>query len=329
MKENETVAIKDLIKHDKETQPPKRFNQSSIIKELEKRNLGTKATRADILDRLFQRGYIDGVKITVSKFGMETVSILEKFAPRIIDEELTADVEKDMENIRAGKEKQEKVLEKAQKFLIEQLADFKKKEKEIGTELLSSIGEARIVASKLRELGVDPKTKKKIYVRIARYGPCAQRGETDEKPTYAAIPSDMKIEDITLEQALQLFSLPRKLGQMEDGTPIEAYMGPFGPYVKYGPKKYVSMKEESPYSITLETAKDLIAEKIEADKNKVIHDFGKIKVLNGRYGPYITDGKKNAKIPKDVVPKSLTKKQCEELIKKAPAKKKFVKRKKK
>ena len=329
MKEKEKVSIKDIIKHDKETQPPKRFNQSSIIKELEKRNLGTKATRADILDRLFQRGYIEGVKITVTKFGMETISILEKFAPRIVDEKLTADVELDMKEIRAGKEKQEAVLEKAKQFLTEQLADFKKKEKEIGKELLSSIGEARKVASKLRELGVDPKTGKKVYVRIAKYGPCAQLGEANEKPTYAGIPQDMKIEDITLEQALRLFSLPRKLGQMEDGTPIEAHMGPFGPYVKYGPKKYVSMKDESPFTITLEKAQDLIAEKIEADKNKVIHDFGKIKVLNGRYGPYITDGKKNAKIPKDVVPKSLTKEQCAELIKNAPAKRKFVRKKKK
>lgn len=328
MKEGEKISIDKIEKEDKETQPPKRFNQSSIIKELEKRNLGTKATRADILDRLFKRNYIEGVRITVTKLGMETISILEKYAPTIIDEKLTADVEEDMEKIRQGKEKEDNVLDKAQKFLTKLLTDFKKKEKEVGQEIIKSIGEARVVASKLRELGVDPKTGKKVYVRIARYGPCAQLGETNEKPTYAGLPPDVKIEDVTLEQALRLFQLPRKLGQMEDGTPIEACMGPFGPYVKYGAKKYVSMKEESPFSITLEKALDLIAEKIEMEKNKVIHDYGKIKVLNGRYGPYITDGKKNAKIPKDVVPKGLTKKQCEELLKKAPAKKKFVRRKK-
>ena len=119
MKEGEIVAIKEIKKVDKETQPPNRFNQASIIRELEKRNLGTKATRADILDRMFQRGYIEGVQITVSKLGMETIKILEKYAPTIVDEKLTADFEIDMEKIREGKIKPETILERAKKFLIE------------------------------------------------------------------------------------------------------------------------------------------------------------------------------------------------------------------
>ena len=143
LKEGEKVEIKKITKLNKETQPPNRFNQSSIIKELEKRNLGTKATRADILDRLFQRGYVEGVKITVTKLGMETINILEKYAPTIVDEKLTADFEADMEKIREGKEKQENVLEKAKKFLIGLLADFKKKEKDIGKELLASVRETQ------------------------------------------------------------------------------------------------------------------------------------------------------------------------------------------
>lgn len=143
MKENELVTITEIKKVDKETQPPARFNQSSIIKELEKRNLGTKATRADILERLFQRGYIEGVQITVKKLGMETVVILEKHAPTIIDEQLTATFEEDMELIREGKEKGETVLEKAKKVLTALLADFKKKEKVIGQDILQSIQETR------------------------------------------------------------------------------------------------------------------------------------------------------------------------------------------
>jgi DNA topoisomerase I len=143
LKEGEKVEIKKITKLDKETQPPNRFNQSSIIKDLEKRNLGTKATRADILDRLFQRGYVEGVKITVTKLGMETINILEKYAPRIVDEKLTADFEADMVKIREGKEKQENVLEKARKFLTKLLADFKKKEKDIGKELLASVRETQ------------------------------------------------------------------------------------------------------------------------------------------------------------------------------------------
>jgi DNA topoisomerase-1 len=141
MKEKEIVDIKKIEKEDKETQPPNRYNQSSIIKELEKRNLGTKATRADILDRLFKRGYIEGVKITASKLGIETVGILEKFVPKIIDEKLTAEIEEDMQKIRDGTQKQEAVLEKSVKFLKKELAAFKKKEKEIGTEIIKSVRE--------------------------------------------------------------------------------------------------------------------------------------------------------------------------------------------
>ncbi len=143
MKERESVAITEIKKVDKETQPPSRFNQSSIIKELEKRNLGTKATRADILDRLFQRGYIEGVQIIVTKLGMETIAILEKHAPTIVDEQLTAHFEEDMEQIREGKEKQERVLEEAKTVLTALLTKFKKKEKEIGKEIIQSIQETR------------------------------------------------------------------------------------------------------------------------------------------------------------------------------------------
>ncbi len=143
MREGETVHVKKITKLDKETQPPKRFNQSSIIKELEKRNLGTKATRADILDRLFQRGYVEGVQITVTQLGMETIIVLEKYAPTILDEKLTAEFEEEMEKIREGKQKQEKVLEKAKNFLTKLLGDFKKKEREIGRDIIKSVQETR------------------------------------------------------------------------------------------------------------------------------------------------------------------------------------------
>ncbi|MBS3126564.1 DNA topoisomerase I [Candidatus Woesearchaeota archaeon] len=143
IKKDDRVAITKIDKLDKETQPPNRFNQSSIIKELEKRNLGTKATRADILDRLFQRGYIEGIQIQVTELGIETTRILAKFTPAIIDEKLTADFEEEMEKIREGKQKQEKILEQAQKHLVTLLTDFKKKEKEIGKEILQSLRETQ------------------------------------------------------------------------------------------------------------------------------------------------------------------------------------------
>ena len=143
MKEKDIITVKDIVQENKETTPPNRYNQASIIKELEKRNLGTKATRADILDRLFDRGYIEGVQITVTQFGMRTIEVLEKYAATIVDQQLTADFEQEMDKIREGKEKQEKVLERAKKILIELLGDFKKKEKEIGKDLLGSLTEMR------------------------------------------------------------------------------------------------------------------------------------------------------------------------------------------
>lgn len=168
MKEGKTVEIKKIEKHDKETQPPNRYNQSSIIKELEKRNLGTKATRADILDRLFQRGYLEGVKITVTLLGMETIRILKKYAPTIIDEKLTAEFEEEMEEIREGKKKPETILEKAKTFLIHLLADFKKKEKLIGEEIIKSIRETE---EHTNYMGPCPKCKEgKLTIKRGRFG---------------------------------------------------------------------------------------------------------------------------------------------------------------
>jgi DNA topoisomerase-1 len=168
LKEGEKIKVKNINKLDKETQPPNRFNQSSIIKELEKRNLGTKATRADILDRLFKRGYVDGIQIKITKLGMETIAVLEKHAPTIIDEELTRSFEEEMDLIREGKHTEAKVLEKAKKVLIKLLAAFKKKEKVIGKELLVSIREVRKIESRI---GPCPKCKEgTLVMKRGKYG---------------------------------------------------------------------------------------------------------------------------------------------------------------
>ncbi len=168
MKEGEKVLITEIKKIDKETQPPHRYNQSSIIKELEKRNLGTKATRADILDRLFQRGYLEGVQITVSKLGMETITILEKYAPTILDEELTVNFEEDLEKIREGTEKEEKVLQEAQKILVPLLADFKKKEQQIGADIMKSVQETRDVQNYIG--GCPTCGQGKLMMRLGKFG---------------------------------------------------------------------------------------------------------------------------------------------------------------
>ena len=152
--------------------------------------------------------------------------------------------------------------------------------------------------------------------RYGKYGPMLQRGATEdeEKPTFAPLPTGISLEEVTLEQALTMFQLPRTVGKTEDGQDIKANIGRFGPYIQID-KSYVSIKPLDPFSITESEARELYKAKLEKDANKYIKEFESgIKVVNGPYGPYITDGKKNAKIPKDVEPKDLTEEQCKKLI---------------
>jgi DNA topoisomerase I len=172
-----------------------------------------------------------------------------------------------------------------------------------------------------RELGKEAATGKPITVRMGRFGPFVQIGTKDdeEKPRFAGLRPGQKMDAITLADAMELFKLPRTLGATAEGEPIVANVGRFGPYVKYG-AKYASLKEDDPYEVTLERALEVIRLKQEADANRIIQDFADqgIQVLNGRYGPYITDKKKNAKIPKDRDPKTLTLEECRTLLAAAP-----------
>ena len=179
----------------------------------------------------------------------------------------------------------------------------------------------RSEATGARELGTDPKSGKPLVVRLGRYGPFAQIGTKDdeEKPTFASLRAGQSMHTITLEEALELFKLPRKLGKGEDGEEITVGIGRFGPFVKHG-STYASLQpEDDPYTVELPRALQLLREKAEAAANRIIKDFGNgIQVLNGRYGPYITDGQKNARIPKDREPAELSESECAELLAAAP-----------
>ncbi len=176
--------------------------------------------------------------------------------------------------------------------------------------------------SEARELGKDPATRKPISVRYGKYGPFVQMGTKDdeEKPKFASLRPHQRMDSLTLPEALELFKLPRTVGNMPDGHPIRVAIGRFGPYVQYGAKKFVSIKDDDPYTVELPRALELIRAKEVLDANRIILDFpdAGIQVLNGRYGPYITDRAKNAKIPKDRDPKTLTLDECKELIAAAP-----------
>jgi DNA topoisomerase-1 len=172
-----------------------------------------------------------------------------------------------------------------------------------------------------RVLGEDPASGKPVSVRLGRYGPMAQiGGRDDEKKRFASLRPGQSIHTISLEDALHLFKLPRDLGQADDGETISVGIGRFGPFVKHG-KTYASIKPpDDPYTIELARAKEVLHEKAEALRNRVIASFrdGAIQVLRGQYGPYITDGEKNARIPKDREPASLTETECAELLAAAP-----------
>ena len=160
-----------------------------------------------------------------------------------------------------------------------------------------------------------------MSVRMGRFGPFVQIGTKDDadKPRFAGLRPGQKMDSITHAEAIELFKLPRKLGATAEGEEIVANTGRFGPYVKYG-AKYVSLKVDDPYTVTLERALEVIREKQIADANRLIMDFPEhgIQVLNGRYGPYITDKTRNAKIPKDRDPKSLTLTECQTMLAAAP-----------
>jgi DNA topoisomerase-1 len=170
---------------------------------------------------------------------------------------------------------------------------------------------------KERVLGQHPQSGKPVTVRMGRYGPMAQIGssEDEEKPTFAGLQKNQSIETISLDEALKLFELPRALGESKDGETIYAGIGRYGPYIRIG-SKFISIKPEDPYSITLERALEFIENEFQNKSNNIIKEYkdSEIKVLRGRYGPYIKSGKINARIPKNMEPENLSLKECEELV---------------
>ncbi|OYX43409.1 DNA topoisomerase I [Candidatus Saccharibacteria bacterium 32-49-12] len=321
--------------------PPARYTEGSLVKKLEDLGIGRPSTYATIIDTIQTRGYAekgtgegeprDVITITYNGESVEREVVQEKTGSnkgkliptpsgeliadflgehfdQIVDYDFTANVEREFDQIADAK------LAKS-----DMLHAFYTPFHEL-VEKSGGIDRSKVGAN--REVGLDPKTNKPIIARFGRFGPMLQLGSTDseEKPQFAPMPKGTRIETVTLEQALEMFKLPRLVGKTKEGEDIKANIGRFGPYIQVG-KLFVSIKPEDPHTITLEKALELYDEKLKAEAAKNIADFGDgIKVLNGRYGPYITDGKKNAKIPKDIEPQSITHDQAKEILKAAPAK---------
>ena len=320
--------------------PPARYTEGSLVKKLEDLGIGRPSTYATIIDTIQTRGYAekgagegDPRDVIVLNYNGEVVDreivqektgankgkllptpsgeliadFLNDHFSQIVDYDFTAQVEKKFDHI-AGDE-----LAKSD-MLHEFYTPFH-------TLIEQSGGIDRSKVGANREVGTDPKSGKPIIARFGRFGPMLQLGttESDEKPKFAPLPKGAKIETVTLEQALEMFKLPRVIGQTKDGEEIKANIGRFGPYIQIG-KLFVSIKPEDPHTITIEKALEFYDEKLKTEAAKNIADFGDgVKVLNGRYGPYITDGKKNAKIPKGTEPTDVTHEQALELLAAAPA----------
>ncbi len=310
IKEGELIDLEKIRPEQHFTEPPPRFTEASLVKTLEEYGIGRPSTYASIISTLKNREYVemDGKRFIPTDMGRIVNTFLTEHFKQYVDYEFTARLEDELDEISLGKKSWKPLMHEFWKPFSE-LVEHKEE----------SVSREQVAQA--RELGIDPKSGRPVSVRMGRYGPFVQIGTKDdeEKPKWAGLKPGQKMADIDLEIAMELFKLPRKLGETPEGEPVSTSIGRFGPYVKYG-DKFVSIKDDDPYTIELDKALEYVREKKIADANRLIQDFPDdgIQVLNGRYGPYVTDKKKNAKIPKDVDPKSLTLEQCKEMIEAAP-----------
>jgi DNA topoisomerase-1 len=323
---------------------PARYSEAALVKKLEELGIGRPSTYAPTISTIQTRGYVEktdleGVERPVTEITLvgsavesKTETVItgadrNKLVPTgiaevttdflvnhfgsIVDYDFTATVEDAFDKIADGKQEWATMIGDFYKNfhpLVEAAADV-----------------SRAEVSQARLIGPDPKSGEPIYARFGRYGPMLQMGDADDedkekKPKFAPMPAKTTLDTVTLEQALVMFQLPRLVGVTDDGQEMKANIGRFGPYVVVG-KTFVSIKPLDPHTITEDEAKAKYIEKLAKDAAKHINEFsGGIKVLNGPYGPYVTDGKKNARIAKDVDASKLTETEAKALLKAAPAK---------
>ena len=292
------------------TEPPPRFSEASLVKALEEYGIGRPSTYASIISTLRDRQYVDieSRRFTATDIGKIVSRFLTQYFTTYVDYDFTAKMEDSLDAVANGEQEWVPLLDRFWKPFIELVNH-------------TETSVSREEVAQARDLGVDPVSGKPMSVRMGRFGPFVQIGTKDDedKPRFAGLRPGQKMDAIDHAQALELFKLPRKLGTTAAGEHITTNVGRFGPYVKYG-AKYVSLKSDDPYEITPERALEVIREKEIADVNRLILDFPEagIQVLNGRYGPYITDKSRNAKIPKDREPKSLSLEECQALLAAAP-----------
>tara|TARA_R110002073_G_scaffold91926_1_gene215889 strand:- start:1083 stop:3479 length:2397 start_codon:yes stop_codon:yes gene_type:complete len=312
IEEGEKIKLKEIRDEQHFTEPPPRYSEASLVKSLEEYGIGRPSTYANIISTLRNREYVEveNKRFHPTDVGKIVNDFLTNHFKDYVDYEFTAKLEDDLDAISRGEKEWIPLMQDFWTPFHSQVLD---KDENVSR---SEVAQARV-------LGTHPKSGKEVSVRIGRYGPYAQIGTKDDedKPKFAGLRPGQKLDSITFEEALELFKLPRILGETEEGEEVAASVGRFGPYIRYGSKFTSLPKEEDPYTVTLERALELVAEKKKADAEKQIKIFVEegISILNGRYGPYITDGTKNAKVPKDKEPASLELEECITLLAAAPA----------
>jgi DNA topoisomerase I len=324
------------------SRPPARYSEATLVRKLEQLEIGRPSTYAPTISVIQDRGYVEkgdvaGEERTIKEIVLEAKKVTEKtltivagndrskllptsladivtdflvkYFGDIVDYDFTARAETRLDQIAEGKLTSQDMLDDFYKMfhpLVEKSAKADRAE-----------------AAQARQIGTDPKTGKPVIARFGRFGPMLQLGDADAKdkdapkPKFAPLPDGTSLDSVTLEEALPMFELPRQLGTSDDGQPIITDIGRFGPYVKVGPK-FISIKGQNPLTITPAEAKQIIKDQAEIRNKRMIADYGAVKVLRGPYGPYVTDGKKNAKIPKGQAPEAVTETKAKEILAQAP-----------
>ena len=332
----EKLLPKEIVAQERFTQRPPRYTEASLVRKLEELGIGRPSTYAPTISTIQNRKYIEKgnrpgekrtynilklingkisdqsateitgaekAKLFPTDIGIVVNDFLIEYFPGILSYNFTANVEKEFDEVATGKVGWTQVIDKF----------YKKFHPTVEKTLTSS---ERKVGG--RTLGTDPKTGKPVTAKIGRYGPYVQIGtaEDTENPVFASLRPGQSIDNITLEEALDLFKLPREVGEFE-GKMLTVAIGRFGPYIRQGNSFYSIPKGEDPLNISLERAIEIILTKREEEKKKIIKTLGEnnqIQILNGRFGPYISFEKKNYKIPKNIDPAALTYEQCMEMI---------------
>ncbi|KGU52414.1 DNA topoisomerase I [Xanthomonas phaseoli pv. phaseoli] len=306
MKAGDNVPLDRIVTDQHFTQPPPRFTEAALVKALEEYGIGRPSTYASIIQTLQFRKYVEmeGRSFRPTDVGRAVSKFLSGHFTRYVDYDFTANLEDDLDAVSRGEAEWIPLMEK-----------FWGPFKELVEDKKDSLDKTD--AGSVRVLGTDPVSGKEVSARIGRFGPMVQIGtvEDEDKPTFASLRPGQSIYSISLEDALELFKMPRALGQDKDQD-VSVGIGRFGPFARRG-STYASLKkEDDPYTIDLARAIFLIEEKEEIARNRVIKEFdgSDIQVLNGRFGSYISDGKLNGKIPKDREPASLTFEEVQQLL---------------